>query len=48
VLIVEAQTPEAAKEVALDHIERKYGIQSYSIDNVEPYTPPAGRVISEP
>jgi hypothetical protein len=46
-LIVETETPEAAKAVALDHIERKYGIQGYSIDTVEPYTRPAGRVVGE-
>jgi hypothetical protein len=47
VLIIEAETAADAKEVAIDHIERKYGIQSYAIDTVEPYTGPAGRVVNE-
>jgi hypothetical protein len=48
IMFVEAETIEAATEVARDHIERVHGIGWFSFITVEPYTrPTGGRVIEE-
>ena len=45
VLFVEANNPEDAKEIARDHIERRFGIEWLSIHEVKEAAPmPAGRV----
>lgn len=48
VLFIEAASADDAKAIARDHIERKFGIESFSIfEAVESKPRPAGRVVGE-
>lgn len=46
VLFIEAASPEDAKKVARNHIERTFGIEWFSVFTADESTPPpAGRVL---
>lgn len=48
VLFIEAEDAEQARAVAKDHVQRKHGIEWFSIHTVEPYLRPSGGRVLEP